>query len=159
MIMSFMTNLLVDGIGEEGVGGEGALCQTLTEIFSSNQGVFTFCQTFPSVRFFISPPNIRNKPNWFPRFRPVIIRALQQSLLERPSNLQILEDFSGDLDPDGIHFSIMSGILFVQDLHDQVSQLLLLPAPDPRIRYYSFILILYIEPSIRSRFLSRVISI
>ena len=71
--------------------------------------------------------------------RAVIIRALQQSLLERPSNLQILEDFSGDLDPDGIHFSIMSGILFVQDLHDQVSQLLLLPAPDPRIRYYSFI--------------------
>ena len=139
VVMSFLTNCLIDGIGEECSGGEGALNQTLMNLFNGQGGVFSFCLTYPNLRCFISPPNIRNKPNWFPRFRPVIIRALQQSLLERPSNLQILEDFSGDLDPDGIHFSIMSGILFVQDLHDQVSQLLLLPAPDPRIRYYSFI--------------------
>ena len=134
MVMSFVTNILIDGIGEEGGGGEGALSKTLMDIFSSNIGVFTFCQTFPSVRFFICPPNIRNKPNWFPRFRPTTLRMLQQILTERPPNLQVLEDFSGDLDPDGIHFSIMSGVLFVQDLHDQIAQLLLSPPPDPRIR-------------------------
>ena len=64
----------------------------------------------------------------------MILRALHQIFLSRPQNLQLLEDYPGVLDPDGIHYNIMSGVNFVQDLCDQASQLMLLPAPDPRIR-------------------------
>ena len=134
VIMSFITNCLVDGIGEEGKGGEAALSQTLMQIFGGPSGVFAFAQSYPTVRFFISPPNVRNKPTWFPRFRPVVLQALQQIMSNRPPNLQILEDKPGELDPDGIHFSLMAGILYVQDLHDQAVQLMLAAVPDPKIR-------------------------
>ena len=69
VIMSFLTNCLVDGVGEEGKGGEAALSQTLMQIFGGPSGVFAFAQSYPTVRFFISPPNVRNKPTWFPRDR------------------------------------------------------------------------------------------
>ena len=134
VIMSFITNCLVDGIGEEGIGGEAALSQTLMQIFGGSSGVFAFCQSYPTVRFFLSPPNVRNKPTWYPKFRPVILQALQQMMMNRPSNLQILEDRPGELDPDGIHFNLMAGILYVQDLHDQATQLMLTAAPDPKVR-------------------------
>ena len=134
VVMSFLTNCLVNGIGEEGKGGEGALNQTLMNIFSGSTGVFTFCQSYPAIRFFLSPPNVRNKPTWYPRFRPTILQCLQQIMLGRPLNLQLLEDHPGDLDPDGIHFSIMAGVSFVQDLHDQALQLLLSAPMDPKIR-------------------------
>ena len=100
--MAFLTNMIVDGIGEDCSGGEGPLTQTLLKIFSHTGGIFEFCQTFPALRFFISPPSVRNKP--------------------------------GVLDPDGIHFNIMSGINYVQDLHDQAVQLSLMPPPDPKLR-------------------------
>lgn len=132
--MAFLTNCLVDGMGEEGTGGDGALSQTLMQIFTSASGVFAFCQSFPTLRVFLSPPSVRNKPSWYPRSRPAILKALNQLLLTRPVNLQILEDCSGDLDPDGIHYSIMAGVLYVQDLHDQVAQLLQVPPPDPKLR-------------------------
>ena len=115
-------------------GGEGALNQTLMNIFSGSTGVFTFCQSYPAIRFFLSPPNVRNKPTWYPRFRPTILQCLQQIMLGRPLNLQLLEDHPGDLDPDGIHFSIMAGVSFVQDLHDQALRLLLSAPTDPKIR-------------------------
>ena len=134
VVMSFLTNCLVDGVGEEGKGGEAALSQTLMQIFGGSSGVFAFAQSYPTVRFFISPPNVRNKPTWFPRFRPVILQAFQQILSNRPPNLQVLKDKSGELDPDGVHFSLMAGILFVQDLHNQAVQLMLTAMPDPKIR-------------------------
>lgn len=125
---------MIDGIGEEGGGGEGALSQTLTQIFNGQGGIFAFCQTFPAVRFFLAPPNVRNKPAWFPRFRPTMLRMLQEVMTQRPQNIQVLEDHQGDLDPDGIHFSIMGGVLFVQNLHDQAVQLSLVQPPDPVLR-------------------------
>ena len=51
----------------------------------------------------------------------------------RPPNIQILEDFAGDLDPDGLHYSIMAGVLYVQGLHDQAIHLSLTPPQDPRL--------------------------
>ena len=132
--MAFLTNMIVDGIGEDCSGGEGPLTQTLLKIFSHTGGIFEFCQSFPALRFFISPPSVRNKPSWYPRFRPVVLRAIQQILKDRPPNLQLLEDHAGVLDPDGIHFNIMSGINYVQDLHDQAIQLSLMPPPDPKLR-------------------------
>ena len=132
--MAFLTNMLVDGLGEDCSGGESTLNQLLLMIFAQTGGVFAFCQTFPALRFFISPPSVRNKPHWYPRFRPIILRALQQVMLSRPPNLQLLEDHPGVLDPDGIHFNIMSGLNYVQDLHDQATQLLLVPPPDTKLR-------------------------
>ena len=40
MIMSFLTNCLVDGVGEEGKGGEAALSQTLMQIFGGPLMIF-----------------------------------------------------------------------------------------------------------------------
>ena len=56
-------------------------------------------------------------------------------MLSRPSNLQLLEDHPGELDPDGVHFNIMSSINFVQDLHDQAMQLSLKAPPDVKERF------------------------
>ena len=132
--MAFLTNMIADGIGEDCSGGEGALTQTLLKIFTHTGGIFGFCQSFPALRFFISPPSIRNKPSWYPRFRPIILRSLQQVLQTRPPNLQLLEDHPGVLDPDGVHFNILSGIDYVQNLHDQAVQLSLVAPPDPKLR-------------------------
>ena len=144
MIMAFLTNCIIDAVGEECSEGEAGLSKILLTLFVQAGGIFNFCQTFPAIRFFISPPSVRNRPSWYPRFRPVILRALQQVLLTRPSNLQLLEDFSGTLDPDGIHYNILSGMNYVQDLHDQVVQLLQQPPPDPSIRY-SYVFIGYVS--------------
>ena len=38
----------------------------------------------------------------------------------RPPNLQLLEDFQGGLDSDGVHFQIMDGVNFAHSLVDQV---------------------------------------
>ena len=137
--MSMLTNIVIDGIGEECAGGEGALSQVLLSMFVNSGGLFSFAQSYPTIRMFIAPPGVRNRPAWYPRFRPVILRVLQQVLQNRPPNLELLEDFQGDLDPDGIHYSIMSGVNFVQDLHDQSCQLLLQPPRDPRIRFINCI--------------------
>ena len=143
MVMSFLTNILIDGIGENCSGGEGALNQTLMKIFMEPGGVFSFCQSYPTLHCFISPPNIRNRPFWYPRFRPIIFRALQHILLSRRINLQILEDHPGELDPDGIHFNIMSRVNFVQDLHDQAVQLVLTPPPDLSIRLVKYCIVVW----------------
>ena len=105
------------------------------QLFINGGGIFDFCRSYPSVRFFIAPPNIRNKPSWYPRFRPTVLRVFQQVLSGRPQNLQSLEDYPGTLDNDGIHFNIMSGILYVQDMFDQSVQLMLQPSPDVSIRW------------------------
>ena len=132
VIMSFLTNPIIDGIGEE--ANEGNMIQILTQLLVQPGGVFSFCQSFPMVRMFLSPPNLRVKPSWYPRFRPVILQTMLQLLGSRPSNLQILQDFSSDLEPDGIHFSIMGGVTFVQDLHDQSLALMSQPPPDVVLR-------------------------
>ena len=55
-------------------------------------------------------------------------------MVGRPVNLQLLEDHPGELDPDGVHFSIMSGVNFVKDLHDQTVQLAHQAPLDPQVR-------------------------
>ena len=134
IIMALLTNIIIDGLGDECAGGETTLAQILMQIFINGGGIFDFCRSYPSVRFFIAPPNIRNKPSWYPRFRPTILRVFQQVLSGRPQNLQALEDYPGTLDNDGIHFNIMSGILYVQDMFDQSVRLMLQPSPDVSIR-------------------------
>ena len=54
VIMSFLTNPIIDGIGEE--ANEGNMIQILTQLLVQPGGVFSFCQSFPMVRMFLSPP-------------------------------------------------------------------------------------------------------
>ena len=61
-----------------------------------------------------------------------IIRLFHQFFRERPVNLQILPDYSGELDPDGIHFNIWARVNFVKGLADQVSELMQMAPPDPK---------------------------
>ena len=81
------------------------------------------------VGVWAAPANPKTNSKW-----QNLSQEIQQILKDRPPNLQLLEDHAGVLDPDGIHFNIMSGINYVQDLHDQAVQLSLMPPPDPKLR-------------------------
>ena len=135
VILSYLTNLLVDGLDED--ANEGSLNQFFLELFTHAEGLFVFCQSFPMVRVFLAPPNVRNRPVWYSRLRPTVIRVIHQFMQTRPPNLQQLDDFSGDLEKDGIHYSIFSGINFVKSMVDQAMTLVKFQPPDPSIRYYS----------------------
>ena len=132
MIFSVLTNFICDELNED--SGEGGLHQLLTKVLSGEGGLFAYCCSFPQVRFFITPPNLRLKPDWYSKARPNILRALHDFLSEKPPNLQLLDDFNGELDPDRVHFTILAGINFVHAMVDQVAVLILQPAPDPCLK-------------------------
>lgn len=132
MVFSVLTNFICDELNED--SGDGGLRQFFEKVLASDGGLFAFCSSFPQVRFFLTPPNIRLAPFWYSKARPKIIRALHGFLLEKPQNLQLLDDFSGDLDPDKVHFTILAGINYVHSIADQVSSLILQPPSDPTLR-------------------------
>ena len=113
---------------------DGGIYQVLLKILSGANGVFPFCQSFPAVRMFLAVPNIRSRPYWYPKFRPALLRTLHQMMTTHPPNLQLLEDFQGGLDPDGVHFQIMDGMNFAHSLIDQVNELVTKPVPKVLIR-------------------------
>ena len=47
----------------------------------------------------------------------------------KPGNLQMVSDFPGDLEKDGIHFTILSGISYVQFIVDQAAEMASKPIP------------------------------
>ena len=132
IILSYLTNVIVSSLGED--SNEGCLNQLFLELFSQNDGLFAFCQSYPQVRIFLAHPNIRLQPSWYSRLRPVIIRVMHRFLQTKPPNLQILDDYSGDLEKDGVHYSILSGINFVKSLVDQAMELFRSEAPDPSVK-------------------------
>ena len=103
--------MLIDSLSED--ANEGCLTQLFIELFTQSDGLFGFCQSFPMVRMFIAPPNVRMKPMWFSKLRPTIIRVLHQFLHSRPPNLQVLDDFAGDIDRDGVHFSMDPSVRYL----------------------------------------------
>ena len=48
---------------------------------------------------------------------------------QKPANLQMIDDFGGDLEKDGVHYTILSGISFVQFIVDQATELIKVPVP------------------------------
>ena len=133
VIMSLLTNIYCDELGDG--CDDGTLNQANLKIFSGPQGIFPFCASFPTVRMFLALPNVRERPYWYPKFRPNILRALHQVMISRPPNLQLLEDFQGALDPDGVHFQIMEGVNFAHFLVDQACVLMSQPVPEVTLRY------------------------
>ena len=133
VIMSLLTNIYCDELGDG--CDDGTLNQANLKIFSGPQGIFPFCASFPTVRMFLALPNVREQPYWYPKFRPNILRALHQVMISRPPNLQLLEDFQGALDPDGVHFQIMEGVNFAHFLVDQACVLMSQPVPEVTLRY------------------------
>ena len=131
--MSMLTNFICDELDEE--SGEGGLEEFFNKVLSGNDGLYAFCCSFPQVRFFLAQPNLRLKPSWYSAARPSILRTLHSCLRGKPPNLQLLDDYNGDLDNDRVHFSILAGTNYVHSLVDQVSELLLKPSPDLTIRY------------------------
>ena len=131
--MSLLTNIIVDHLSEDSTDGD--LQQLFSDLFVNSGGIFGFCTTFPTIRMFISPPNVRLNPSWYSRMRPSIIRTFHQFLISGPTNLQAIEDFSGEFEKDSIHFTILSGIYFVQHLADRVAELIQLPLPAHPERY------------------------
>ena len=132
VIVSFLTNVLVDSLEED--ANEASLNRLFIELFTQADGLFNFCATFPAIRVFIAPPTVRLRPTWYSRLRPSVIRVLHHFLQTRPPNLQILEDFSGDLEKDGIHYNIMAGVNYVKSLADQVIELVKTAPPDPMVK-------------------------
>ena len=131
-LLSFLTNMLVDTLSEE--SGEGDVQQVLSEVLSGDGGIYEFCATFPALRIFLAFPNIRTKPAWYSRMRSTIVQSLHQFMETAPINLQLLEDFNGDLDKDQIHFSVLSGIYYVKHLVDRSLELMSRPPPEVKQR-------------------------
>ena len=117
VILSVLTNFLCDDLDED--SNEGA-----------TDGIFPFCISFPQVRFFLCPPNLRTKPTWFPRLRPLILQLLHHYLSDSPPNLLLLDDFCGELDPDCVHFTILAGVNYIHFVVDQAAELLAKPPTD-----------------------------
>ena len=138
VIISCLTNFITDLLCEK--SSDGDLQQLLRDVFVNDGGIFGFCTTFPSVRVFVAPPNVRLKPQWYVRLRPSVIRAFHQVLETAPINLQAIEDFQGEFEPDQVHFTCLSGIYFVQHLADRVLGMLEAPLPDKPIRYFVTVL-------------------
>ena len=132
VIISFLTNILVDLLNED--CSEGDIQQVLSEVLTGGNGIFDFCTTFPAIRVFLALPNVRLCPQWYSLHRSSILRSFHQFLETAPLNLQVLEDFAGDLDRDQIHFSVLSGIYYVKHLVDRSMELLSLPVPEKRVR-------------------------
>ena len=128
MILSFLTNLLIDALNED--CDDGDVQHALSDLLTGEGGVFQFCASFPDVRMFVAFPNVRLRPSWYARQRTGIIQAFHQFLEKSPLNLQLLEDFNGDLGPDQVHFSVLSGMSYVKHLVDRSLELLLHPPPD-----------------------------
>ena len=133
MIFSVLTNFLCDDLDED--SNEGSIDQCFTKYLCDSGSIFPICQSFPQVRFYLCPPNLRTKPTWYPRLRPLILRVMHQFMLDSPPNLLMLDDFSGDLDPDCVHFTLLAGINFVQFMVDQAEKLLAKPPKDNEVRY------------------------
>ena len=140
VILSFLTNIICDHLHED--SSDGDLQQLFSELFTNDGGIFTFCLSFPTVRVFLAPPNVRMKPAWYSRMRPSIIRTFHQFLQSGPVTLQGIEDFSGDFERDQVHYTILSGIYFVQHLADRVSAMLVEPVPSKSIRWYFWLCVL-----------------
>ena len=137
VILTYLANLIVDELDEN--ANEASITQLFMTLFTQSGGLFSFCQSFPHIRMFLAPPNLRTRPSWYPRLRPTIIRIFHQFLLTRPPNLQLLNDYSGSLELDGVHFSILCGINFVKGLVDQAVELLKDDPPEPKhvlVDYY-----------------------
>ena len=132
VVFSVLTNFICDELSED--SGAGGLRQFFEKVLAGDGGLFAYCCTFPQVRFFLTPPNLRLSPTWYSKARPSILRSLHDFLVEKPPNLQLLDDFTGELDPDQVHFTILAGINFVQAIADQVVTLVLQPPPDPTLR-------------------------
>ena len=133
MILSILTNFLCDDLDED--SNEGSIDQSLIRYLTAVDGIFPFCVSFPQVRFFLCPPNLRTKPTWFPRLRPLILQLLHHYLCDSPPNLLLLDDFCGELDPDCIHFTIFAGVNYVHFMVDQAAELLAKPPNDSVLRF------------------------
>ena len=131
VIASFLTNLLVDGLGEDSDAAD--LDVLLDQLLLADGGFFPFCDSYPNIRFFLCYTNVRLRPSWFARFRPTIIRSLDTIMKTKPKNLQMIDDFNGHLEKDGIHFSILCGISYVQFIVDQALELIKQPVPEESI--------------------------
>lgn len=132
MILSFLTNLIVDALTE--TCEDGDIQQVLSDLLVGEGGIYQFCSSFPNVRMFLAFPNVRLKPTWYSNHRSAIIRSLHQYMEKSPLNLQLLEDFSGELCADQIHFSVLSGMGYVKHLVDRSLELLTQPAPSKNQR-------------------------
>ena len=146
--MSILTNFLVDDLEEE--SSEGGINQSFDNSLTGSHGIYAFCRSFHQVRFFLCPPNVRMKPSWYPKLRPCILRVLHHYLADRPGNLVLLDDYNGDLEPDAVHFTLMSGINFVQSMVDQASELIAKPPTDFVVRFDNLCFVLNVRVVIYS---------
>ena len=59
--------------------------------------------------------------------RPTMIRNLVQMFTQAPKNIALLTDYSGEIEKDQVHYTLLSGIGYVQHLADEAVRLSSLP--------------------------------
>lgn len=123
VILSCFTNIIADTLGE--VASEAALSQLMMELFEDSkcEGLFRVFSSYKDIRFFISLPNLRNKPMWYAAFRPTIVRHFIEMIRRAPDNVRLIDDLPCELDPDDVHFTILGGITYIKHLIDESTRL------------------------------------
>jgi len=72
--------------------------------------------------FYLAAPTIRTRPSWYLNLLPEIIQTLTKSLIHHAPPLTTLKAFNcsqKELETDGIHFSTLAGLSYVNFLLEQ----------------------------------------
>jgi hypothetical protein len=86
------------------------------------------CDTRPDANFFLAPFTPRNRPFWYSDAQSNINQLLELLLRRHQPRLLPLPGFPTDptsLDTDGIHFTPIAGIAFVQHIIDRARYLII----------------------------------
>ena len=126
-VFAFLTNIICDFLLED--FDEASLNQLYAEIFTDvrHENIFGLVDSFPSIRFYLAMPTTRTMPTWFARYRPTMIRSLVQVFTQAPLNISLLDDYSGEIEKDQVHYTLLSGMGYVQHLADEAVRLSQLP--------------------------------
>ena len=132
-VFAFLTNIITDFLLED--FDEASLNQLYAELFTDirHENIFGLVDSFPCIRFYLAMPTTQTMPTWFARLRPMMIRSLVQIFTQAPKNVALLNDYSGDIEKDQVHYTLLSGIGYVQHLADEAVRLSQLPLSENTI--------------------------
>jgi len=78
--------------------------------------------SYPKPSYYLAAPTIRTRPSWYLNLLPDVTQMLTRSLIHHSPNLLSLKAFqctAKDLDSDGVHFSTLTGLSYVNHLLEQ----------------------------------------
>lgn len=126
IIVACITNMLT---ASEEAGSIAARVGPILREFRAH--LDAFCASRVTTLVAVSPPMYRILPHWFSVGLPEILIEFSACMsANRPANLHLINSFSTpELQPDGVHLSLYSGLRYVVHLFDAARAISEAPAP------------------------------